>query len=225
MVESKGDIFIITSVINTGNAAWSYTNIRSAYTPQQRYEQTLNTIRSIRALNDNTQIILVDCSDITYEMESVLSSSVDLYIQLYNNKPIRDACILSNKKGFGELLSTKYVIDYLIEQGIEFKKLFKISGRYYLNESFNKNNFSMTEYTFRKPFPNSVCHPTVLYSIPYEHIKHFQEVLNKSYSEYINNSYVMFEISIPTKCTPLTEIDTCGVSGLIAVNNEVYEDK
>ena len=225
MFSSANDIFLITSVINTGIAPWSYTNIRSAYTPQQRYEQTIQTIKTIRALNDNTKIILVDCSDITYDMELQISSLVDIYIQLYNNKSIREACITSNKKGFGELLSTKYVIDYLIEQNVQFKRLFKISGRYYLNESFDKSNFSLTEYTFRKPFRNSICNPTVLYSVPYTKRKHFHSTLIKCHKEYLTNSHIMFEISVPTKCVPHKEIDTCGITGLVATDNTLYEDK
>ena len=38
------DIFVITSVINTGNNRWSYTDIRSCYTPEERLAQTIQTI-------------------------------------------------------------------------------------------------------------------------------------------------------------------------------------
>lgn len=229
MFSSSTDIFLITSVINTGNNPWSYSSVRSTYTSQERYEQTLNTIKSIRALNDNAKIILADCSNITDEMEISLSLLVDLYIQLYNNKTIRNACITSNKKGFGELLTTKYVVDYLIDQRITFQRLFKISGRYYLNSSFDKSNFSITDYTFRKPFPNSACNPTVLYSVPFNCVKHFQSIINKCHNEYLTNMYTMFEVSLTTKCKQYNmrykEIDTCGVSGLVAVDSTTYEDK
>lgn len=64
------DIFIITSVINTGSHHWSYTGIRSVFSPKERFEQTLKTIDSIRALKDDSLIFLVECSNIDKEMEN-----------------------------------------------------------------------------------------------------------------------------------------------------------
>ena len=42
------DLVLVTSVINTGKVGWSYTQTRSSYSPEERYNQSLQTIDSIR---------------------------------------------------------------------------------------------------------------------------------------------------------------------------------
>ena len=49
------DCIIITSVVQTTNKPLSYSETRSIYSHQQRFEQTLETIESIRK---NTNIII-----------------------------------------------------------------------------------------------------------------------------------------------------------------------
>ncbi len=225
MTIMDSDIFLITSVINTGTNAWSYTNVRSTYTPQQRFEQTLRTIESIRNLTDGSRIILVECSNLDNNMEEKLKSCVDIYFQLYDDLNVRAACLNSDKKGYGELLQTKYVSEYLLNTNMSYRRLFKISGRYFLNDSFRKEMFSDSEFAFRDPFPNSINHPTVLYSVPHPLLGHYLQAINESHEEFKAGTHQMFEISLPTKCNPRTTVKTCGVSGLVAVDNSFYEDK
>ena len=63
-VENKNIVFI-TSKIYTSNEPFSYTNIRSVYTPEERFIQTLETIVSIRKNIPNPYIILFDNSIFT----------------------------------------------------------------------------------------------------------------------------------------------------------------
>jgi hypothetical protein len=218
------DIFLITSVINTGSHAWSYTSVRSTYTPQQRFEQTLKTIESIRKLADGSRIILAECSKLDTAMEEKLKSEADIYFQLYDIPDIREACLNSDKKGYGELLQTKHVVNYLTTTNMPFRRMFKISGRYFLNESFNKNLFSDSEFSFREPFPNSINYPTVLYSVPNAFLSRYSEAIATSHEEFKADTYRMFELSLPSKCNPVATVKTCGVSGLVAVDNSFYED-
>jgi hypothetical protein len=39
------NLTLITSVIDTPNKPWSYTNIRSIYTKQERFEQTKKQLK------------------------------------------------------------------------------------------------------------------------------------------------------------------------------------
>ncbi len=213
---------MITSVINTGDIKWSNRLERSVFTPQERFEQTLKTVRSIREKMPDGVILLAECSDLDSELELELRKSVDCYFQLYDHESIREACIQSDKKGYGELMATKYVIEHLLQNEIPFRRFFKISGRYYLNSDFDATNFSLSEYTFRTPQQNGVT-PTVLYSVPYPRIKHFHEVLLEMENEY-KGRRVWYENSLPPKCQPMTAAPTCGVSGLIAINNKLYQD-
>ena len=126
------DIFVITSVINTGNAPWSYTNLRSCYTKEDRLRQTIQTIESIRNLNDNTKILLVECSDLDESMTNTLKDKVDYFLQTYDDMSVRDACINSIKKGFGETKKLQKACEFIQKNDIKFNRLFKISGRYFL---------------------------------------------------------------------------------------------
>jgi len=215
------DIFLITSVINTGSAAWSYTSIRSVFTPQERFEQTLKTIESIRALQDGSRIILSECSDLEPTMATILKDKVDFYINCYKNTEIQAACIQSNKKGYGELLQTRDALEYLQAHNILFKRLFKISGRYWLTNAFDKSRFSMTDYAFNSILPNSTCHPTVLYSVPSSVIEHYKTVLKECDSVY-KEHVVGYETLLPPLCIPKISIDGIGVAGLVAVDGTFY---
>jgi dTDP-4-dehydrorhamnose reductase len=215
------DIFLITSVIQTGSNAWSYTHIRSVFTPQQRFEQTLKTISSIRALKDGSRIIVCECSPLNEKMEQILREKSDIYLNCYHNAEIQEACIHTNKKGYGELLQTKYTLQYVDAHRIQYKRMFKISGRYWLTSTFDKSRFSTTEYTFNEILPNSSCHPTVLYSIPYQCVSHFHNVISKC-DEIYHQEPIGLEVILPPRCSPKQSISGVGVAGYVAVDGTLY---
>jgi hypothetical protein len=214
------DIFLITSVINTGNYHWSYTHIRSVFSPQERFEQTLQTIESIRALKDDSIIFLVECSNINKEMEDELKKKVDIYLQLYDNELVRTSCINTEKKGYGEVMKTIKAVEYLQSNNIQFNRFFKISGRYYLNNSFSKTNFSEEKYSFSKKWGID-SHSTVLYSVPYAFIKDFYDKLLECELTYIS-TVIGLEDLLPKKCNPKIEIEHLGVSGYVAIDKYFY---
>jgi hypothetical protein len=210
------DIFIITSVINTGNKPWSYTHQRSYYTVEKRYEQTLQTIQSIRDLNDGSKVMLVECSDITDEMTTALKGRVDYFIQTYGDDKVRHACLESNKKGFGEIKKLQKACQYIKENNLQFNRLFKISGRYFLNSAFNKQNYASDDaFTFKMFSPTSGS--TVLYSVPNTLFDTYTKKIDECSNYYDSNPPTGIETLLPLICTPKREIDTLGVSGYVAV--------
>jgi hypothetical protein len=207
------DLFIITSVINTGQNPWTYTSTRSIYNPEERLSQTIKTIESIRKYTD-AKILLIECSYLSKEWEDYLINITDYYINCYDIKEIRDACLLSNKKGFGEVMKMKKAISFINDNGIKFNLLFKISGRYYLNNNFNLDRFSEEEFTFRK---NS----TVLYGVPYSRFNEFTEYISNIIKMYYQYDSVGLENVLPN-ISPTHFIDTLGVEGPVAVDNSYY---
>ncbi len=208
-------MFMIISVINTGKNPWYHNSIRSPFTKEERFQQTLETIESIRKLNDNTKILLADCSDIDKDMEETLKNKVDYYIQLYTNDHIRNICMNSRQKGHGEILETKAVIDFIKENNIEFKRLFKISGRYFLNEHFSKDNYSLEEFSFKKVAPDTGS--TVLYSVPYCLFDEFNKAIDHTIYVYSINDRIGFEALLPMACNPLQHVETLGVAGYVSL--------
>jgi hypothetical protein len=90
----------------------------------------VKTIETIRALKDGTRIMLCECSNLDEKLENVLREKSDFYVNCYNDSETQEACIHSNKKGYGEVLLIKYALSYIDKHNIKYKRMFKISGRY-----------------------------------------------------------------------------------------------
>jgi hypothetical protein len=215
----NSDIFIITSVINTGNKPWSYTNYRSYFNVQTRFEQTLQTIESIRNLNDGTKILLVECSQIDETMTNILKDKVDYFIQTYDDSSTREACLESNKKGFGEIKKLEKACQFIKDNNINFNRLFKISGRYFLISSFNKTNYNDNDKFTFKIYNTIIGGSTVLYSVPNKLFNVYIEKLEYTRKFYETNPPTGIETLIPLICTPNHDIDKLGVSGQVAILN------
>jgi hypothetical protein len=124
--------FIITSVIYTKQKELSYANTRSVYNPEERALQTLQTIASIKEKIPEAKIVLVE-SGLRKELPQDLSRRVDQYLYVGDNFLARRACD-SKFKSLGE------AVMLLVAMGkIEYNAavFFKISGRYFLDNSFN----------------------------------------------------------------------------------------
>lgn len=218
---ARQDVFLITSVVHTGSQAWSYTHTRSVFSPEERLAQTLQTIASIRALGDKSIILVSECSNLDASMEQVLKGAADLYVNCYDDVAIRNACIQSDKKGYGELLQTRKALQMLQDRRVPFQRFFKLSGRYWLTRDFHKARFSTTTYSFNAMLPNSTCHPTVLYSVPYSLSDHFKGVLDQCEAVY-KQGPIGLETLLPPLCHPKTLLEGVGVAGYVAVDGTFY---
>ena len=120
-------LFMITSLINV-NPGYC-----SVFTSEERYEQTLNTIQSIRNKVPNAKIVVLEAS---FGDKKIIFDDVIMYYvdnsQICYHKSIGEATILKNF-----LNSTVYKSLIRDENYI----VCKISGRYYLDDNFNIQNF------------------------------------------------------------------------------------
>jgi len=155
------NITLITSIIDTPNLPLSYTNVRSVFNKQERFEQTKKTISTIREKIPDNKLFLIECSPLTNEEREYFISNVDYFYNVYDTKNIQLINRMHNKsKSMGEGTLTILALKYLFEKNIEFDNLFKISGRYWLNDGFDYclyDNFnSMARRIFDDP-NNIVC--------------------------------------------------------------------
>src|SRR5579872_7029220 len=125
-------VFIITSMINCKS--------RTVYSPQQRLEQTLKTIDSIKnSIEINPFCLLVELSELTEYQETILNDK----LKSCNNSNILNlskdlkAQFYSNEKSLGDIYSTIQGCLYLKFKYPNLSRIYKISGRYYLDERFN----------------------------------------------------------------------------------------
>ena len=210
------NLAVITSCLNPIKKNLSYTNIRSIYTVEERYLQTINTINTIKKNIPCSYIVLLECSkDIgVYEMK--LKEYVNEYHNYCNNKKVVDA-VNSIYKNYGEVMT-------LIEFFNNFKNidkindLYKITGRYWLNEKFNLNTYINTKNNFFSLTESQVV-STRFFKITNSQINNFIEKLNNS----IKND-VITGISIEAsmfKNIDFKHINVLGLSGNISVNGDL----
>jgi hypothetical protein len=170
------DCIIVTSVVQTTDKPLSYSNTRSIYSHQQRFEQTLETINSIRKNMPGVHILLIECSPPSEWMDT-LKAKVDQFINLEFNEIVNN----SLHKGLGEKTMLLYALSNLTE---EYANIYKITGRYVLvdNWYFNISNWTNTdELTFCKTHCYGIkdgIH-TFFYRIPSSKLSLFKEVLNE----------------------------------------------
>lgn len=144
------NLVIVTSKIITSSKMLSYVSKRSIFTPHERLEQTIKTIKSIRKRIPKAYIILLDNSDFSNHNDIIKELSIvdkflnpsDLQNLTYNTNSIY--------KQIGEASQTKYILEYIKQNNIKFKNLFKITGRYVLNNNFRFKSYNNDHNIFRK---------------------------------------------------------------------------
>lgn len=125
----------------------------SRYSTEQRFYQTLETIESIRTKVPNSYICLFECSykPISEEYKSILKDKVDLFLEFYDEPGIKTLYENFSQKPelitFGKsLLETRGILNclYLMRDNELFNdvnRIFKLTGRYTLNEYFNVQDY------------------------------------------------------------------------------------
>jgi hypothetical protein len=139
----NSNLFIITSVIDTPNIPLSYSPIRSIFTRDERFEQTKDTIKSIKEKMKDTKIMIVECSDYQTNKNELdyLKKNTDYFINLYDNKYLHQFIFgLCKKRGVS--IMTIELLDFILENNLKFINYFFIGGRYYLNDNFNINLYN-----------------------------------------------------------------------------------
>jgi len=148
------NIVLITSKIFVSEKIFSYSGKRSIYTPQERLNQTIETIKSVRQNIPNTYIILFDNSNFKNRDEyfKILNNEVDSFLNITNNDYLNYYTDDYKYKGIAELTQLLEIYNMLFKN-IDFaniENLFKISGRYLINDKFNYNKYNNDKNIIKK---------------------------------------------------------------------------
>ena len=135
MLNRTSGIFLVSSAINTKFGVFDSLN---------RIHQTLDTISSIRRSVENVKIILLEMAAIplTEEQKLIFSSEVDEIMEFHTNLEVQDIYKDENwdiVKNVTEVTCFAIALDSLITDSklSQSDRVYKISGRYSLNEKFN----------------------------------------------------------------------------------------
>jgi hypothetical protein len=209
------DVFIITSVIHTGTRAWSYTPVRSLFTPEQRLQQTFETIRSIRQYAPGATLILVEGGDKKYDE---LVKAVDYFVDAFSIPNTREFCLESNNKGLGDAWLLLCGLRVIQQLRINMRYVFKVSGRYRLNNKFCMDKFVLDRPTFRRI--NKVCCYTFCFCVPGSMLNEFIRIMENTVSEF-QTRIISIENYLPWKFKQIHEVDCIGAEGEIAIDKTV----
>ena len=186
------NLVIITSVLNCVNTPLSYYHTRSIFSVKERYKHTLKSIETIKKNIPNVQIMICECSDLSnYESyESDIRNKVNYYYNFYNISDIREA-VESRFKGLGEAKIMIKALDIVKDRReCLYKNIFKLSGRYYLNQNFKYEMFDTkkSNFTYWDNSIYSFC--TIFYKIHVDDISAFKIALHNSLNELYNNNSI-----------------------------------
>ena len=161
---SVRSMFIITSIIDLPAPT-----LYNVILPQVRFQQTIHTVESVRRHVPSAVVIILDGS-----IESHLIPGADFHFHYSDSVLLRHV-----PKSIGEtMLLEEFMRSLLFNQlKLETDVVFKLSGRYYLNENFQFSRFSTSRFTACKtydedrfgsfnPNPDKSAYNTVLFSFP-----------------------------------------------------------
>ena len=132
------DLFCVISAIGNAYGVFTY---------EQRLQQLIGTITSIRQRAPKSDIVLYDASEDPLPSSDItmLSSLVqklvllndDHYIQFLKYKSLDPSPNKFEKKTVGEIQAMVTFLDDLKDSGRKYSRVFKLSGRYELSDNFS----------------------------------------------------------------------------------------
>lgn len=153
-------LFLVGSALNHFGG-----NHFSIYTTEQRFQQTLDTIESIKRKVPDAYILLYEASEtpIDEKYKEIFEKQVDLYLECGSDKIMKGVYEnLHNNpdkfvygKSMLECRCLQVVLNYMSENNIfsDAIRVFKISGRYKLNDNFDiddyKSRFLLNKYVMK----------------------------------------------------------------------------
>lgn len=205
------DIVLITSVIHISSHPFDYSVVRSIFSHEQRFQHTIHTIQTIRQKMPKAYIVLIEGSEQRLSEEQRQQLDID-YLHEVSHPEIH-----GTNKSRGEC---RLLYDYLNSDAfkqMEAKRIFKISGRYYLTDEFSLENYDPDLICVRK-YPH--YHNTILYSVPSKYVDWYKErlriILEEPFRGYEN---VLFETLDHQDREMAKYLPVLGVTGIGAVNN------
>jgi hypothetical protein len=232
-------VFLVSSAIHAKHGV---------YDTQTRLEQTIETCKSIRNKCD-AEIILLDggYQDITKEERDILSQYIDKFYTFSDAENIQQIQQVPNHdivKNMIEIIMYGSFFDKAIEDGWreKYKRIFKMSGRYTLNDDFNydKHMQAVDKIIVRGPFTSQFRQETTggitlqymsrlwsfdAFLLPYvrdlytDMFNHMTERLNAK--GYIDIEHLLFHHLDPVL---IENIGKLGVEGNIAPNGARVTD-
>ena len=223
------NVVLITSKIIVSNNAFSYTKTRSIYSTEQRLLQTKNTIKTIREKIPNVCIFLIDNSEFNDKYKYInneLENICDVFINPVNNIELNYYTNVNKYKSIAEAYQIIYFLDLFNKLDIKYDQFFKISGRYYINNTFNYNNYVTDKIIFAndKNLDFMYCY-TSFYMIPSlkfnSYFNAYKVIYNNRHNEKLVEQNIEYILPMLLKVKNIKIVANLGITQIIAVRHEI----
>jgi hypothetical protein len=226
-ISNNMSLILITSIIDTPTKPLSYTPTRSVYSKSERFDQTKQTIQSIKNYIPNSIIVLVEYSKLSEEEHEYFVNNVDHFINIYTDtKFSRKDDLHSIYKSQCEGTMTEYALKYIINNNINYEMFYKISGRYWINEHFEYKLWNTSDSIIHKIGGSNDNVLTALYKLNKEHTSKwfiFLKTIASSYYSTYGYEQIFAIFLNYINWVNVSHIDTAGVSGRISVCGSYLE--
>ena len=233
-------LFLVTSAICTKFGVFD----QSA-----RLSQTIQTVDSIKRLSPNSKIIVLELSAVPVgdEVNRVLCSAVDHVFYFYNSDAVKATSSIDNwdiVKNYNEVACFSKALSIIPSLGYTFEenaRIFKVSGRYVLNNNFNPAaHYGTRDIVFGRSKP-SQFDPSLTGGIPRQYMSRcwsfpaerltdiaatFDSMRRAMEVIYLQKHYVDIEhlLYLYMPRYGITELDVVGVEGQLGPNGLQVKD-
>ena len=227
LLNQEYNVVMITSKIYTSTTPFTYTPQRSIYSPTERFQQTLETIRTIRQYIPNSFIVIFDNSTFTDDEFMTLKTQTDYFINICNDNTVNTLTNTSIHKLYGEIAQTYKILEYLntYHKDMNIKNIFKITGRYLINDNFRYKTYENEDIIFKrnKDVEDRLYYFTCFYKVSEKQYSLYRDVIFQLYEDIQQSAYEYeeWEVLLPNllygefKC-----VDELGITQNIAVWND-----
>ena len=221
------NIFFISGAIGSDYGVFSL---------KERFQQVLDTIKSIRTYAPNDHICLYDCSEQKLPDHYIeqLQDSVDFLHLLHDHALVgelknfdHEDTNLTGKKTFGELINTLEFLHWLkLHHPIKYNRVFKISARYRINENFKLDDCDKAKdtmvFSYKRDWYGDLVYTLRLYSFDYNQLDSITDMFLKMYNYVVNIIFNEARVRIIEFCMykfvqelniPAIEFDILGIEG------------
>lgn len=235
------NIFLISSAINAKHGI---------YTPRERFVQTIETCKSVNQYSPNSHIYILDggVREIsTIHLEQLYSVGVNKVISFVGDENVKQIQGSKNhdivKNTIEASMYTSFFEKYEIyTENFKYDRVFKLSGRYRLNENFNSDvhTNAKNQIVIRGPFSSQFSseitggvtqqYMSRLWSFDISLLPDIKEfyanALNAMVERYSNSGYIDMEHCLHSLLNRdlIVEVDKIGVEGNIAPNGVGVSD-
>ena len=206
-------------------ASMTKPNRYQSFTREERVSQIIDCLKDIKSRVPNSLCIFTEGTILT-EYERYEYSKYCILLELGKDETLLPYVNHPLNIGHGEMKLLERGIEYILNNNIFSKYVFKITPRYKLTDKFSLDNYKLDKYCFQNSYDNNIqqmVYITKLYSIPFNKLNNYKIILKKGQNILsVTCSMVEKLYNDMIKPEQVHLMDILGVEGNMSYNKEYF---